>query len=52
MLGNDGPRTATIRSDFPAELLKVNRRAMLSGPMAYLRGRWRDRRLVQGATSS
>jgi GT2 family glycosyltransferase len=44
MFGADGPRTATIREDFPTSLLKVNRRAMVSGPFAYLRGRLRDRR--------
>ncbi len=43
VFGQDGPRTATIRDDFPTVLLKVNRRAMVTGPFAYLRGRLRER---------
>jgi GT2 family glycosyltransferase len=34
-----GDRTATIGPDFPRELLRANRRGMLRGPFAYLRGR-------------
>lgn len=37
--GRGETRAATIGPDFPAELLKANRRAMLRGPVAYLRGR-------------
>jgi GT2 family glycosyltransferase len=37
-----GVRTATIGPDFPRELLRANRRGMLRGPVAYLRGRWRS----------
>jgi GT2 family glycosyltransferase len=36
-----GDRTATIGPDFPRELLRANRRGMLRGPSAYLRGRLR-----------
>jgi len=35
-----GARTATVGADFPRELLRANRRAMLRGPYAYLRGWW------------
>jgi hypothetical protein len=44
LFGAAGPRTAGIQSDFPTDLLKVNRRAMAAGPFAYLLGRVRDRR--------
>ena len=40
----DSLRVAGIGPDFPRELLRANRRAMLLGPWAYLRGRMRDRR--------
>lgn len=40
----DGPRLAGLSDDFPRELLGANRRGMLRGPVAYLRGRRRDRR--------
>lgn len=39
LTGNDTPRTATLRDDFPRELLKANRRGMLAGPRAYFKGR-------------
>ncbi|MCM4079716.1 glycosyltransferase family 2 protein [Paractinoplanes hotanensis] len=39
MTGKDTARTATIREDFPQELLSANRRGMLAGPRAYLRSR-------------
>ncbi|XVU22097.1 glycosyltransferase [Actinoplanes sp. CA-054009] len=39
MTGKDTPRTATLRDDFPRELLSANRRGMLAGPRAYLKGR-------------
>jgi GT2 family glycosyltransferase len=45
VLGDDGLRTATLREDFPRELLSVNRQGMLRGPRAYLAGRRRDRQL-------
>ncbi|HLL65285.1 MAG TPA: glycosyltransferase [Micromonosporaceae bacterium] len=47
IFGADGARTATVQADFPAELLKVNRRAMATGPFAYLWGRMRGARRVQ-----
>ncbi|MEV4757065.1 glycosyltransferase family 2 protein [Micromonospora sp. NPDC049559] len=46
----DSPRVATIEEDFPAELLRDNRRAMAYGPLAYLRGRRHDRRLRRAGT--
>ena len=39
MTAKDSTRTATLRDDFPRELLSANRRGMLAGPRAYLRGR-------------
>lgn len=39
LTGGDSPRVATLRDDFPRELLKANRRGMLAGPRAYLKGR-------------
>jgi GT2 family glycosyltransferase len=44
LLGGDGQRVAGLRPDFPRELLQDNRRGMLRGPLAYLRGRRGDRR--------
>jgi len=35
----DGPRLAGLGEDFPRDLLTANRRGMLHGPRAYLRGR-------------
>jgi GT2 family glycosyltransferase len=52
VFGTDGPRTATIGEDFPAELLSANRRGMLRGPIAYLRGRSRLRRLAASTPAS
>lgn len=39
LFGRDTARTAGIGEDFPRELLRASRRAMLKGPWAYLRGR-------------
>jgi hypothetical protein len=39
MTAKDSTRTATLRDDFPRELLSANRRGMLRGPRAYLVGR-------------
>jgi GT2 family glycosyltransferase len=39
LTGKDTLRTATLRDDFPRDLLKANRRGMLGGPRAYLKGR-------------
>jgi GT2 family glycosyltransferase len=45
----DSPRVATLRDDFPRELLSANRRGMLAGPWAYLKGRRAARAKVRGA---
>jgi glycosyltransferase involved in cell wall biosynthesis len=39
LTGGDSLRVATLRADFPRELLRANRRGMLAGPRAYLKGR-------------
>ncbi|GAB1640968.1 glycosyltransferase [Krasilnikovia sp. MM14-A1259] len=39
LTGSDSLRVATLQDDFPRELLKANRRGMLAGPRAYLKGR-------------
>ena len=39
LTGSDSLRVSTLRDDFPRELLKANRRGMLAGPGAYLKGR-------------
>jgi len=39
LTGADSLRVATLGDDFPRELLAANRRGMLAGPLAYLRGR-------------
>jgi len=39
LTGSDSLRVATLKDDFPRDLLKANRRGMLAGPRAYLRGR-------------
>jgi GT2 family glycosyltransferase len=39
LTGSDSLRVSTLRADFPRELLKANRRGMLAGPLAYLKGR-------------
>jgi GT2 family glycosyltransferase len=41
--GGDSLRVAGLKADFPKALLAANRRGMLQGPVAYLRGRWRAR---------
>jgi GT2 family glycosyltransferase len=48
LFGRDTARTATIRDDFPRELLSGNLRGMLRGPGAYLAGRRAARRLARG----
>ena len=47
--GKDTPRTATLRDDFPRQLLKANRRGMLAGPRAYLKGRRTARAKLRSA---
>ncbi len=39
LTASDSLRVSTLRDDFPKDLLKANRRGMLAGPRAYLRGR-------------
>jgi GT2 family glycosyltransferase len=39
LTSKDSLRVSTLRDDFPRELLTANRRGMLSGPGAYLKGR-------------
>jgi GT2 family glycosyltransferase len=41
LLGSDSLRVATIEADFPQEILRANRRGMVRGPLAYVRGRVR-----------
>jgi hypothetical protein len=48
LTGRDSPRVATLRDDFPRDLLSANRRGMLAGPRAYLTGR-RAARAVMGS---
>ncbi|GGK91568.1 glycosyltransferase [Mangrovihabitans endophyticus] len=48
LTGSDSPRVATLREDFPRELLGANRRGMLRGPLAYLRGRRAARTVRRG----
>jgi GT2 family glycosyltransferase len=44
LTAKDTARMATIEDDFPRDLLAANRRGMLAGPRAYLRGRRAARR--------
>jgi glycosyltransferase involved in cell wall biosynthesis len=39
LTGGDSLRVSGLRDDFPRDLLTANRRGMLAGPRAYLRGR-------------
>jgi GT2 family glycosyltransferase len=39
LTAGDSLRVATLRDDFPRDLLTANRRGMLAGPRAYLKGR-------------
>jgi glycosyltransferase involved in cell wall biosynthesis len=47
LFGNDSPRTARMRADYPAELVRLQRRGMLAGPVGYLRSLWRSRHTTQ-----
>lgn len=49
LTGKDSLRVSTLRDDFPRELLKANRRGMLAGPRAYLKGRRAARAKLRGA---
>jgi hypothetical protein len=46
VLGSSGDREATLREDFPRELLAGNRRGMLAGPGLYVRARRDNRRIA------
>jgi hypothetical protein len=48
LTASDSLRVSTLRDDFPKDLLKANRRGMLAGPRAYLRGR----RAARGAAKA
>jgi glycosyltransferase involved in cell wall biosynthesis len=39
LTSSDSLRVSTLQADFPRELLKANRRGMVAGPRAYLKGR-------------
>ncbi|MEU4237213.1 glycosyltransferase family 2 protein [Actinoplanes sp. NPDC026619] len=41
------PPSQTLRDDFPSHLRRANRRGMLAGPAAYLKGRFRARRATR-----
>jgi glycosyltransferase involved in cell wall biosynthesis len=43
------PRVSTLQDNFPRELLKANRRGMIAGPRAYLRGRRAARAKTRGS---
>ncbi|MDQ7905782.1 glycosyltransferase [Phytohabitans sp. ZYX-F-186] len=43
ILGPSPAREVGLRDDFPRELLSANRRGMVRGPLAYLRGRRREK---------
>ncbi|HEU4349887.1 MAG TPA: glycosyltransferase [Actinoplanes sp.] len=49
LTGSDSLRVSTLREDFPRELLKANRRGMLAGPRAYLKGRLAARAKLRGS---
>jgi glycosyltransferase involved in cell wall biosynthesis len=49
LTGAGSLRVATLRDDFPRELLSANRRGMLAGPRAYLKGRRAARAKVRAA---
>jgi hypothetical protein len=48
LTGDDSLRVATLRHDFPRDLLTANRRGMLAGPWAYLKGRRAARMRSEG----
>jgi GT2 family glycosyltransferase len=48
LTGSDSLRVSTLQADFPRELLSANRRGMIAGPRAYLRGRRAARAKVRG----
>ncbi|MBO3738880.1 glycosyltransferase family 2 protein [Actinoplanes flavus] len=48
LTGSDSLRVSTLQDDFPRELLTANRRGMIAGPRAYLRGRRAARAKLRG----
>lgn len=48
LTGSDSLRVSTLQDDFPRELLTANRRGMIAGPGAYLRGRRAARAKLRG----
>ena len=48
LTGGDSLRVSGLRDDFPRELLAANRRGMLAGPRAYLKGRRAAAATVRG----
>ncbi|MEV6305254.1 glycosyltransferase [Actinoplanes sp. NPDC051861] len=49
LTGSDSLRVSTLQDDFPRELLSANRRGMIAGPRAYLRGRRAARAKLRAA---
>ncbi len=49
LTSSDSLRVSTLREDFPRELLTANRRGMLAGPRAYLKGRRAARAKVRSS---
>lgn len=52
LTSKDSLRVSTLQEDFPRELLGANRRGMLAGPRAYLRGRRSARALSRPGTAA
>jgi GT2 family glycosyltransferase len=51
LTGSDSLRVSTLQDDFPRELLSANRRGMIAGPRAYLRGRRAARAKLRGTAN-
>ncbi len=49
LTSSDSLRVSTLKEDFPRELLTANRRGMLAGPRAYLKGRRAARAKVRSS---
>ncbi|WP_067500923.1 glycosyltransferase family 2 protein [Actinoplanes sp. TFC3] len=49
LTSKDSLRVSTLQDDFPRELLGANRRGMLAGPRAYLKGRRAARAVARGS---
>ena len=49
LTSKDSLRVSTLREDFPRELLTANRKGMLAGPRAYLKGRRAARARTRGS---